>query len=307
MDDTRVTPDEGTGDDRGLNRDTPSAAELDAEQGTLPLETAADEPIGFALTARARRAVAPDSLPALEVLPERDGGADPDEPGPLVIEPGDTRPARARALRRAGTPLDRIARELDVDELMVRAWCGDIGASRRRRLAVVERPAEPAAPDTVDVPATPDTDAIRASARDDARERLDGPTVAFVGGLGMTLARTEISPHAALVTVSDQPVAAATVRWLLDHAGVDPRRLRVVLRLAPELAADVSVHAWASALEMEPERVVHTRWRAAPTPDAVEAMIRVADPAAAARLAGWRDALLDRLSPAVDAASDTGS
>ncbi|MBW3664869.1 MAG: hypothetical protein KY469_17350 [Actinobacteria bacterium] len=264
------------------------------EQGTLPLETAADAPIAYELTARARRAVAPDSLPPLEVIPER-GDA-----GTVVLERGDTRAARARALRRAGMSHERIADELDVDELLVRAWCGDIASGRPGRLSVVEQPTAPARVEAT--PPRPDTAAIRTAARADANDRLDGPTVSFVGGLGLTLARTEVSEHAALIAVADQQVAAATVRWLLDHAGVDPRRLRVVLKIAPELAADVTVHSWAAAMEMDPETLVHTRWRGAPTGDAVEALIRIADPSVAARLAGWREALLDRLG--VDARPD---
>jgi hypothetical protein len=67
----------------------------------------------------------------------------------------------------------------------------------------------------------------------------------------------------------------------------------VLLRLAPVVAGDVEAHALADQLGVPVERVSTTRWRTAPDPDAVEVSLRIADPQAAARLAGWRDALLD--------------
>ncbi|MFP4312286.1 MAG: hypothetical protein ACLFS9_09965, partial [Nitriliruptoraceae bacterium] len=77
-----------------------------------------DQPIGFALTARARRVVAPDSLPELSVVPA--------VAEPVEEDPDDTRPARARALRRAGVPVARIAAQLDIDPLLVTAWTGAV-------------------------------------------------------------------------------------------------------------------------------------------------------------------------------------
>ena len=71
-----------------------------AEQPLLPLDdhepipfvlTTEEEPIGFALTARARRAVAPDSLPDLSVV--RHPAVAPPEPDGAIDGPGDTRPA----------------------------------------------------------------------------------------------------------------------------------------------------------------------------------------------------------------------
>lgn len=146
-----------------------------AAQATLPFDadTDADQPIGYALTARARRSVAPDDLPRLHLVP---GSSDPASartfapgragvagtahlttstdtlrqhgsrhPGAIaglhdgfLDDPGDTRPARARALHRAGVDVSGIARTLDLDELLVRAWVDGIVPRRvvgRRRVA----------------------------------------------------------------------------------------------------------------------------------------------------------------------------
>jgi hypothetical protein len=75
--------------------------------------------------------------------------------------------------------------------------------------------------------------------------------------------------------------------------GRGPGEVRVVLRLGPDAAGDLARHRWASALGLPVDRISHTRWRGAPSPDAVEALVRLHDPALAASVAGWRDALLD--------------
>ncbi|MDX1619915.1 MAG: hypothetical protein R3320_02920, partial [Nitriliruptorales bacterium] len=106
-----------------------------AVQAVLPLDL--DAPIPFELTARARRAVAPASLPALEVVDEVSARPLPDD---LQDDPADTRPARARALRRAGMSVAGIASELGVESPAVTAWIDDLEpvASARRRLRAVD-------------------------------------------------------------------------------------------------------------------------------------------------------------------------
>jgi hypothetical protein len=96
----------------------------DAPQPSLPFDGVADAPIPYSLTARARRTVAPDDLPALRVISDPPAPTTPADAGAaqqLDDERSDTRPARARALARAGTPLPAIAQQLDVDELLVEA------------------------------------------------------------------------------------------------------------------------------------------------------------------------------------------
>lgn len=61
----------------------------------------------------------------------------------LAGEVADTRPARARALRRAGMGHAAIAHELGLGEMVVRAWCRGVRPprGRRRRLIAVDREA----------------------------------------------------------------------------------------------------------------------------------------------------------------------
>lgn len=272
----------------------PDPAAEDAAQGVLPLDLDPDEPVPFRLTPKARRLVAPESVPDLEVV--RDGdevGAVPDD----LDDPHDPRSARARALRRGGMSVAEIARRLDVDELVVRTWTGDLAASGRRRPRL--RAVAPVRPGPSS--GTDDADqrlarrrATWARVRDQAREqgaiRLAEP--AFARGLAFTVAAAELDDHAVLVSVRDRDVAAVVCRWLVDHAGADTRDLRVVLRLGSSDRSDLVVHRWAEALGLPVDRVSRTRWRSAPSDDAVEAMLRVADVSVAARVAGWRDVLL---------------
>lgn len=264
-------------------------------QPSLPIvgfEDDADEPIGYSLTARARRAVVPDELPALRVVDAGapyDGGA-PDDAD--LEQPGDTRPSRARALRRAGATFSEIAAELEVEELVVRAWVGAVGARRPRR--TVRRDAVAPSPSTDDERRDTDRRAgfalARAAAAAEIEHRLGDPS--FASGLGVVSAVLTTDEHAATLRTERLEVAAAAVRWLQHHAGVAPTELRVVLRLGPDIAGDLARHRWAKALDLPTERVLHARWRGAPAGDAVEALVRVPDGTVAATLAGWSDALL---------------
>lgn len=262
-----------------------------AEQEVLPLEPAAESPIPFALTARARRVVAPATLPDLTVVR---GPSDGDEPDPGT----DTRPARARALRRAGLGYTAIAAELGLDEGAVRGWCRSVAAAR---------------PGTSGHPATPDAAAgttpgmghraSRVREPDDAElaqvtrqaaaratERLrDEP--AFARDAGLVVGAAEIDRHGVTVRSGNRRLLAAVLRALGRWAELDPRRVRVVLGLAPDVAADILVHRWADELDLARERVTHTRTRDARDP-APRATIRIADEHLAATLAGWQHALL---------------
>ncbi|MBW3620875.1 MAG: hypothetical protein KY461_11565, partial [Actinobacteria bacterium] len=292
---------------------------VEPEQATLPFDAALDDPIPFALTARARRAIAPDSLPQLTLLddPSSAPAADvaAEEPAALAFEdavdadpedPADTRPARARALRHAGIDVDQIAEELAVDELVVRAWVDDITPVRSatRRLRSVPAGPTPAPAQRARVEARRRRaeeayEATRTGARRAAADRIAAdPT--FVSGLGLVTGVAEVSPQGIVLTTRDLDVARAAVRWLTGTVEVDPTRVRVLLRLAPQVAADVTVHAWQGATGLPKERFTTARWRQAPTADAVEAMVRIADPRVAGALAGWRDALLGSFADGAD-------
>lgn len=284
------------------------------DQPALPFDDAADDPIPYALTARARRTVAPDRLPALRVVghdrPPRSGAAgELDDHGDLD-DPRDTRSARARALRRAGSGVAAIAAQLDVDELVVRAWVGDVTV--RRAVHGQAGPHDSVPPrdrgGARRSPVTDDTaeddrlafELARASARSEVRHQLD-VDAGFASGLGVVAALADIDPHAVTVVTPRLDLAAAAARWLDAQLPVDGSRRRLVLRIGPEVPGDLARHRWAQATGLEPEAVSFTRWRSAPTPDAIEALLRVADASVAATLAGWCDALLD---PSLDDPAD---
>lgn len=310
--------DRGAVGSRTPARSEPQQAKLPFEHPQalpLPFDDEADAPIGFALTARARRAVAPDAVPPLVVV-----GGDADE------DSTDTRPARARALRRAGAGVGEIARQLAVDELLVRAWAGDVPdrdrhPSRALRAAAVL--AAPAAPGTAsgarrsaeasvssptggepsdggDAPEGPVRRfaASRRAAAADARRRLT-EDAGFAMGVGLLAGLVNVDRHTVGFQTSRPELAARLLAWSFDRGAVDPREVRVVLRLGTAVAGDVTRHRWASWLGIGVEQVATTRWRHAPDTDAAEAFVRIADPEFAARVAGWCDALLQ---PEVDPA-----
>jgi hypothetical protein len=321
MDEERIAP---TGTEHphadGATSASPPAATADldgheAVQETLPFGP--DEPIPFALTVRARRTVAPASLPDLRVLDRADHAPGvpsastavrsrrrPDD-GPVDLDdPHDTRPARARALRRAGIGLGQIAEELDVDVLVAQAWVGEVGPvhSARRRLRAVHEPDADHRDMRRSTVVAEEQQRARAfaerrdEARREGRRRLEDEP-AFATGLGLVAGVLATSEHTALVTSRDPALAAAALRWIVAATSVSPNRVRVLLRLAPQVAGDEAAHAWAERLGLPAEQIAFTRWRAAPDAEAVEATIRIADADAAGRLAGWRDALLARLAP----------
>lgn len=273
-------------------------------QPSLPFDDASDEPIAFALTARARRAVAPHAVPPLRVVPQvpeapaadappagpaGDSSA-PAEPEAPEDEASDTRPARARALRRAGARPATIATQLGVDPVVVRAWTDGV-----RGVAHVTALRTPAAADDAEA-----EDAARraafASERTTARARARTHLTArpdLAGGLGVLAACTDAAPDGTTVTTSDPRVAAAALRWVADVLGVPTERWRTVLRLGERAAADLAVHRWADALGVPRERVRTTRWAGTADPHAEEVRCRLPDPLIAATVAGWCDALLD--------------
>jgi hypothetical protein len=273
-------------------------------QQPLPFDLPADEadhPIAYALTARARRQVAPEALPALRVLAgsgtvtTRRGAPRPSQPqeddGDLD-QPGDTRPSRARALRRAGVGIAAIARQLGTEELIVRAWVGDVTvhptAVRRDRATAHEADRAQAE----DRRRRERLDRVRHEARVDGRARMHRDP-SFAAGMGLLAGLVTTDEHALTFTTTALEIAATAQAWLVAHAGVQVSNVRVVLRLGPDVAGDLARRRWSDALRVPPESIVHTRWRGAPSPDAEEALVRVPDPALAARIAGWRDALLE--------------
>lgn len=282
----------------------------------LPFDDEADHPVGMTLTARAKRVVASDDLPALRIV------ADP--PGPGIDDPSDTRPSRARAMRRAGRTPARIAEQLGVDELLVRAWVEDVAPRRSRRAARATALDDDAGSSDRTSTMTPDDRAAlanaqamhpsqarrrqtarregddhhrtayelaRAAARDEARRRHLADPV-FAGGIGLVAGVAEIDTHAVTIATPDAGIAAAALRWLRSQLEVDRNRVRVVLRIGPRVAGDLAAHRWSRELDVPRESVAIASWRQAPGDDAEQVLLRIADPTVAATVAGWRDALL---------------
>ena len=299
--------------------DVPTATPEPVQQ-PLPFDDEADHPVAFSLTARARREIAPEDLPPLSVVRDQQRSSLPehapqDEPAggtwPLRDDPSDTRPSRARALRRAGLSASAIARQLRVEPLLVRAWIGavnDRSVGRRTDGGEVDHAAAPVdaalrpgvTADADRTAGTVDPDAeqretafqlARAAAARQARRDLQRDP-GFAAGVGLIAAIVDIDRNALTVTTGDQEIARMSLRWLDEHLPLDPARVRVVLRLGPRAAADLVAHRWANRLGIDRRRVAVARWHDAPDEQSVQALLRVADPDAAATVAGWRDALL---------------
>ncbi|GGI09104.1 hypothetical protein [Egicoccus halophilus] len=272
---------------RGDAADRPVAPAVPAQQ-ELPFDDESDQPIPYALTARARRTVAPASLPALRIVGGDPDGPDGDPGG--EADPHDTRPARARALRRAGLDVRTIASRLSVDDLLVRAWVGET------LTAVLPEPTDGASARggaTADGAAVADGAAgeIRRLAAAGAAVRLQRDP-AFAAGVGLLTAVSEADAHALTLAGPRAEVVVRALGWLRTTADLDDRRVRVVLRVGRAVAADASRHEWATRLRVPVTRVTVTRWAAPPFPTASEVLVRVRDPQLAARVGGWCDALL---------------
>lgn len=252
-----------------------------AAQPVLPFDDESDRPIAYALTARARRTVAPASLPPLTVV--AGAGAAPSHQDAPAEDPSDTRPARARALRRAGLSPSAIATRLRADELLVRGWVGET-------LSAVP-PATVAPADAAVQAARAAFDEGRAAAVEEAHQRL-AVDPSFAAGVGLLSAVSETDPHTVTLAGHRPDLVLRALRWLRGTDEVDPGRVRVVARAGAGLAADAVRHQLAQRLEVEPSRVTVVRWPGAPAPDATEVLVRVHDPRLAARVGGWCQAFL---------------
>lgn len=239
-------------------------------QPMLPFEHATpDAPINYELTARARRLVASSTLPDLTVLP----GLDEDR---SAADPFDTRPARARALRRSGRNLPEIAAELAVGEELAATWTLDVAREpvrvRRRRSAFgLGRVG----------------DAVAAALEPRARQ-AEGDLAAA----GLVLGLAEVTTHAITIEMTDPALARAVIRWLQDRIGVPCARLRMLLATGPAVARDLAAHRWAEMVGLPRDNVLAAPWPEAPESAAVRATLRVADTGAAALVGNWRTALL---------------
>jgi hypothetical protein len=240
-----------------------TAPETAVEALRLPLE--GDEPIPYALTARARRVVAPADMPDLQVL---DGPAvDPVDEDEL----DDPRSAQARALRRAGMPVAAIAGRLGVDPFTVRAWLGG-------RLAPVAVPASSEDKEELE--------ASDAAANQDFEDRI-GSDPGFSAGLAVLGALADVD-GAAVVLTSDRPAPLAQgLAFLRQEFGVTAEQVRVVLRLGSMLAGDRAIADWSVALGLPADRFRQVRSGRAPAPDGIEVLVRVTGSSMASTVGAW--------------------
>lgn len=270
-------------------------------QETLPFELTADTPVPYVLTARARRAVAPGTVADLTLVDDQvDDQADDRAGDPAageIDDPRDTRPAQARALRRAGLSLHAIADRLAADPLAVRVWTG--GRMPDEQPSTADRPDPTGAAGTAEVrdgtAGTGRNDDVsrleRTRARAAARARLaSDPT--FAAGLGLVVGIADVGPRAVVLATGDQDAARVALRWLRATTDLVPARIRVILRTGPRVAGDVGRHRWAEALDVPVTRVSHASWPHARNARAVEVLVRIADARIATTVSGWRDALL---------------
>lgn len=301
------TPDTPDPDRRGTEERGPDTRDAGGRGGQerLPLEVGESwsrghggdpdkVPVRYSLTARARRAVAPESLPELSVIggtrahqPALDA---PAEPAGDPEDSGDTRPARARALRRAGMSWREIADEVGVDPVLVRAWVEEVGP--------VVGAAGRVGAGAADRNHARDRDVRRTFEVARRRARgADGPSpAARPGALGLLAGALEVDGPAVTLATGDRRLGAAVLHRLRTTFDVGPDRLRVVLRMGPGVAGDRATEEWSRALGIPTERITPTRWTAAPRGDATEILVRLTDPEVAGTVAGCRDRVLERLA-----------
>jgi hypothetical protein len=257
-------------------------------QTALPFDDEADLPVEYRLTARARRVVEPERVPALRVVPGR-------EPSPSGPDRADTRPARARAMRRAGLELDVIALRLPADERDVAGWIAGIAPVRPRRVGRRR-----------------DADTTVTGARDHAAGAVTVPSGGHERGprraerAVLTRLATDVAfaRDAALIAGSarrlgptltmmlDRPeLAAAAVARIRSELGLEPHAVRVVVRVGPAHSGDRVRHVWAARLGLPEERVTVVAWPSSDEVDALEATIHIVPPDVVATVLGWIDAV----------------
>jgi hypothetical protein len=236
----------------------------------LPFDDESEAPVPFVLTAAAQRGVLGRPLPPLHVVP-------------VVADGADTRRVQARALVRSGMPVPTVAAALDVAVATVAGWTEDLEdeLARRRRRAL--RQGATGRARIGDLPVTLDRVPVDAG----EMERLL-PGLAFAiaepDEHGVTLLHDRVGPVAVLLDA---------LRDRLPDLG---ERMRVALRVGPDLAADRVRAEVACRLGVDAQRIVVGRGGDGGGPmldSRIEIRIDVRDAAAALLVRGWRRAPSD--------------
>lgn len=277
-----------------------------AMQAALPFDDEADRPIGYALTPNARRIVAPGPVARLRVVPpaavppatapcatvrpvERASAAGAD----AAVDPHDIRPARARAMRRAGHDPEVIALRLAVAPEEVMAWIAEIGPIRTARPGRRVRGAR-TVPDDGDATVPTTAVVIDGAARRAAAREVAGRIGADAGlarDLGLIAGGARPTGATVAIGLTDVALASAVLGRLRSDAGLEAHGVRVVLRVGPARSADRARHEWAEVLRLPLERTSAVRWPLAADPEDVEATVHLVAPDVVARVLGWIDAI----------------
>ena len=268
-----------------------------ARQTALPFHDEADEPVGYALTATARRLVAPERVAVLRVVPPTapDGAATAVPSRAASLDPNDIRPARARAMRRAGHDLEDIALRLAVAPEAVERWVADVRPVRARRSGR-RGPTRPAAAGAAEdvvpapVPTVRSDGPTRRRAAREAAARL-GSDVVLARDLALLAGAARTTGATVAVSLSGLGLAAAVIDRLRTDAGLERHGVRVVLRVGPARPADRARHEWSDGLGLPLERISAVRWPLAADPEDVDATLHLVDAEVIARVLGWIDAV----------------
>jgi len=269
----------------GLTTELSDRPVAEAEPLLLPFDDGADEAVPFVLTAAAHREVLGRQVPQLAAV----GAAAPSAVGPVEDgtdreDPVDTRRAQARALLRSGMPHATIAAALGVDDAVVERWTTDLQdeLARRRRRAARRSGAGAAGTSLEAVPSERASTAAAAAARGEGPR--EGSDERLLPGLAFAIAEVEDDT---VTFIHDRVEPVAMLLDALRSQGELPvARLRVAVRLAPDLPADRTRSMLAGRLGVDPATIVVGR--AGPGVNrGLELRVGLRDRAAAQRIRAW--------------------
>jgi hypothetical protein len=263
-----------------------------AEPLVLPFDDGSDEAVPYVLTAAAHREVLGRDVPPLVVVP-RPAPASSSVGGvavPVSVEDGtsDARRAQARALLHSGMPVATIAAALGVEVGLVERWTADLvdELARRRRRTGRRGHGAAAPPSAVSaaVPAHAPADALADASADAPVERSQRERLLP----GLAFAVTEVDGDTVILAHDRLEPVALVLDALRALGDVPTARMRVAVRLAPDLPADRTRAAVAARLGVDAATL--TVGRSGPgVHRGMELRVDLRDAACAAQVRAWRD------------------
>ena len=246
----------------------------------LPFDDGADDAVPFVLTAAAHREVLGREVPPLVVV-ARDAAGPVPRIGPEAEssaaeteQASDTRRVQARALLRSGMPVATIAAALDVADADVERWTHDLGdelARRRRRVAARHR-------------------AVSAVVVQTRPQQLSTRSIGDLARLlpGLAYAIAEVDDSGVALVHDDVEVVAVLLDALRAQVDLPAGRIRVAVRLAPDVPADRMRTSLAVRLGVEAPSIILGR-AGADAARALELRVDVRDATAAHLVRAWRE------------------